>query len=179
MRTWNFRVNVQVTTVPKRVEFFCCIYCTYYWKIPRKDSESAPSLKSSKALFCLLVILYVTEFRPSVTPDRSRPTALRPPRSNGNPDATTVVDKLLMMDMKMPETCWAAFKRQVIKLRDWWIWFVDVFEYIWTSTKCVPFHRALLISALCTVLLPPGGYPIAIKYIISYLRRTCQECEHS
>jgi hypothetical protein len=24
---------------------------------------------------------------------------------------------------------------------------------------------------MCTVLLPPGGYPIAVKYIISYIQR--------
>jgi len=23
---------------------------------------------------------------------------------------------------------------------------------------------------MCTVLLPPGGYPIAVKYIISYIK---------
>jgi hypothetical protein len=33
--------------------------------------------------------------------DRPRPT----PRSNGKPDAATAVDKLLMMGMRMPETC--------------------------------------------------------------------------
>ena len=38
-------------------------------------------------------------------PDRPRPTALLPPRSNGKPEAATAVDKLLMMGMRMPETC--------------------------------------------------------------------------
>jgi hypothetical protein len=38
-------------------------------------------------------------------PDRPRPTALLPPRSNGKPEAATTVDKLLMMGIKMPETC--------------------------------------------------------------------------
>jgi hypothetical protein len=41
-----------------------------------------------------------------------------PPRSNGKPDAATAFDKLLMMGMKMPETCSAVFKRQVINLID-------------------------------------------------------------
>jgi len=36
---------------------------------------------------------------------RPRPTTLLPPRSNGKPEAATAVDKLLMMGMKMPETC--------------------------------------------------------------------------
>jgi hypothetical protein len=51
-------------------------------------------------------------------PDRPRPTALLPPRSNGKPAAATAVGKLLMMGMRMLETCWAVFKRQATKLRD-------------------------------------------------------------
>jgi hypothetical protein len=54
----------------------------------------------------------------SVRPDRPRPTTLLPPRSNGKPEAATAVDKLLMMGMRMPETCWAILKRQAINLRD-------------------------------------------------------------
>jgi len=49
---------------------------------------------------------------------RPRPTALLPPRSNGKPEAATAAVELLMMDMRMPETCWAAFKRQAINLRN-------------------------------------------------------------
>jgi len=63
-------------------------------------------------------------------PDRPRPTALLPPRSNGKPEAATAVDKLLMMGMKMTETYWVVFKRQAINLRDWCIWLVHLFEYI-------------------------------------------------
>ena len=37
-------------------------------------------------------------------PDRPRPTALLPPRSYGKPEAAAV-DRLLMMDIRMPETC--------------------------------------------------------------------------
>jgi len=33
-----------------------------------------------------------------------------------------------MMGMRMPETCWAVFKRQVINLRSCCIWLVDSFE---------------------------------------------------
>jgi hypothetical protein len=36
---------------------------------------------------------------------RPRPTTLLLPRSNGKPEAATAVDKLLMMGMRMPETC--------------------------------------------------------------------------
>jgi len=72
-------------------------------------------------------------------PDWPRPTTLLPPRSNGKPEAATAVDKLLMMGMRIPEICWAVFKRQAIKLRYWCIWLVDLFEYMMihrlTNTK--------------------------------------------
>jgi hypothetical protein len=42
--------------------------------------------------------------RASCQPDRPRPTALLSPRSNGNPEAATAVDRLLMMGMSMPKT---------------------------------------------------------------------------
>jgi hypothetical protein len=38
-------------------------------------------------------------------PDRQRPTRLLPSRSNGKPEAATAVDKLLMIGIRMPETC--------------------------------------------------------------------------
>jgi len=60
-------------------------------------------------------------------PARPRPTALLRPRSNGKPEAAAAVDKLLMMGMRIPETCWAVFKRQT-KLRNFCIWLVDSFE---------------------------------------------------
>jgi hypothetical protein len=41
---------------------------------------------------------------PGLQPDRPRPTALLPPRSNGKLEAATAVDKLLMMGNRMPET---------------------------------------------------------------------------
>jgi hypothetical protein len=44
---------------------------------------------------------------------RAGPTA----PSDGKPEAATAVDKLLMMGIRMPETCWAVFKRQAVKLR--------------------------------------------------------------
>jgi hypothetical protein len=70
--------------------------------------------------------------------DRPRPTTLLPPRSNGKPKAATAVHKLLMMGMRMPETCWAVFKRRAINQRDWcnWlVWFIWI-QYI-TYYYCV------------------------------------------
>ena len=43
--------------------------------------------------------------RGQLGPDRPRTTTLLPPRSNGKPEAATAVNKLLMMGMRMPETC--------------------------------------------------------------------------
>jgi hypothetical protein len=59
---------------------------------------------------------------------RPRQTTLLPPRSSDKPEAATAVVKLLMMGIRMPETCWAVFKRQVINLRNCCIWLVDSFE---------------------------------------------------
>jgi len=56
---------------------------------------------------------------------RPRPTALLSPRSSGKPEAATAVVELLMMGVRMSETCWAVFKRQVINLRHCCIWLVD------------------------------------------------------
>ena len=49
-------------------------------------------------------------------------------RSDGNPEAATAVVELLMMGMRVPKTCWAVFKRQVINMRNFHIWLVDSFE---------------------------------------------------
>jgi hypothetical protein len=38
-------------------------------------------------------------------PDKPRPTALLPPRFYGKPEAAVAVDRLLMMGIRMPETC--------------------------------------------------------------------------
>jgi len=40
-----------------------------------------------------------------VGPDRPRPRALLPPRSYVKPEAAAAVDSLLMMGIRMPETC--------------------------------------------------------------------------
>ena len=69
--------------------------------------------------------------RPQVRPDRPRPTTLLPPRFNGKPESATAVYKLLMLGMRMAETCWAVFKRRAINLRDWCIrlvWFIWMYD---------------------------------------------------
>jgi hypothetical protein len=66
-------------------------------------------------------------------PTRPRATALLSPLSNGKPEAAIAVYKVLMMGKRMPETCRAAFKRQVINLRNFCIWLVD-------SCECMMMH---------------------------------------
>jgi hypothetical protein len=39
-----------------------------------------------------------------------------PPRSYGKPEAAAEVNRLLMMGIRMPETCLAVFKRQAINM---------------------------------------------------------------
>jgi hypothetical protein len=88
-----------------------------------------PIIRSlSPAVAVLLVV---------VDPDRPRPTTLLPPRSYGKPEAATAGDKLLMMGMRMPETCRAVFKRQAINLRDWCTWLVDLIGYNFCTFLCV------------------------------------------
>jgi hypothetical protein len=62
------------------------------------------------------------------------------------PDAATAVVELLMMGMRMPETCWAVFK-QVINLRNCCIWLVDSFE-------CMMMHGLayLNLSLFCRIV---------------------------
>ena len=78
-----------------------------------------------------------------------RPTTLLPPRSNGKPETATAVDKLLMISIRMPETCWAVFKRQAINLRDWCIWFVDLFEDILYLYFIFHYRTSVIILRPC------------------------------
>jgi len=76
-----------------------------------------------------------THSNDSPQPDRPRPTALLPPRSYGKPEAAAEVDRLLMMGIRMPETCRAVFKRQAINLlliaAFGWLIHLNVTQFIW------------------------------------------------
>ena len=56
------------------------------------------------------------------------------------PEAATAVVELLMMGVRMPETCWAVHtsKRQVINLRNYCSWLVDLFEKIINNFASLP-----------------------------------------
>jgi hypothetical protein len=68
-----------------------------------------------------------------------------------NQRPATAVIELLMMGMRMPETCWAVFKRQVINLWNCCIWLVDSFE-------CMMMHGLadLKFSLICFEWLCPS-----------------------
>jgi hypothetical protein len=66
-------------------------------KVQKKNEEN-----HNRKIFC---IMYVFSSLSGLQLDRPRPTTLLPSRSNCKPEAATVVDKLLMMGMRMPETC--------------------------------------------------------------------------
>jgi hypothetical protein len=87
-----------------------------------------------------------------------------PPRSNGKPEAAAAVDKLLMMGMRMPETCWAVFKRQAINLQNCCIWLVISFEH----------HIVFLSFVLSSVILEYWSvkcawYCLLLMYVHAYL----------
>ena len=114
----------------------------------------------------------------SPQPDRPRPTTLLPPRSNGKPEAAIAIDKLLMMGMRMPETIWAVFKRQTIKLRDWCIWLVDLFECMMmhglTTPKSVLVWLIWWCGRICyEVLASVRGTTLKI------IPNMCQNFKHS
>jgi len=55
-----------------------------------------------------MVAVLLAMVGPVVQLDRPRPMALLPPRSYGKPEAAAADDRLLMMGIRMPETCWAV-----------------------------------------------------------------------
>ena len=84
-------------------------------------------------------------------PARTQPTALLSPSSDGKPEAATAVVELLIMGIRVLETCWAVFKRQVINLRNFCIWLVDSFEshysYYRHAVKMKIFMTVFLFSS--------------------------------
>jgi hypothetical protein len=63
----------------------------------------ADSLQAGLGWNCSSNLILLTCF--NVHFSQPQPTALLPPRFYGKPEAAAAVDKLLMMGMRMPETC--------------------------------------------------------------------------
>jgi hypothetical protein len=67
-----------------------------------------------------------------------------------------------MMGMRIPETCWAVFKRQAINQRDRCIWLVDLFECIysiWYLSHRYCYLPLSLISASIRTTVPCSSSP--------------------
>jgi len=64
------------------------------------------------------------------------------------PQAATAVVELLMMGVRMPETCWAVNKRQVINCRDCCILLVNLFESGLLSVSCSSSLSAIISNNL-------------------------------
>ena len=101
-----------------------------------------------------------------VGPVRPLPTTLLLPRSNSKPEAATAVDKLLMMGMRMPETCWAVFKRQVINLKDWCFSLVDLYEY--KLDTCFSFCEHPTSDAFIKILSEPFSHAYPAKLLQAF-----------
>jgi len=63
------------------------------------------SLSTAAAAAGLPMNVVVAVLLAVVGPDRPRPTALLPPRSYGKLEVAAAVDRLLMIGIRMPETC--------------------------------------------------------------------------
>jgi hypothetical protein len=74
--------------------------------------QQQPLVYSRNVVVAVLLVVV----GPVAQPDRPRPTALLQPRSYGKPEAAAAVDRLLMMGIRMPKTCWAVSRRQTINL---------------------------------------------------------------
>jgi hypothetical protein len=104
----------------------------------------------------LVLPLYRGDSRPVFVVGPAGPTtntALLSPNSDGKPEAATAIIELLMMGMRMPETCWAVFKRQVLNLRTWCIWLVDSFESMMIHGHANPKFASWITSSKCWIIL--------------------------
>jgi hypothetical protein len=130
-RFWSaiifYECNEDTTALQRRV-FANCVMTLYLLKVHLQTFLSIPIPQKCQILNCDIIVANERYVIQSCRPARPRPTALLPPRSNGKPEAATAVSELLMMGMRMAETCWAVFKRQVINLRNCCVWLVNSFE---------------------------------------------------
>jgi hypothetical protein len=123
---------VELITRPEdSYRLWCVVVCDLETSRMRRSWSALGRSATAKKKVCIYIYIYIYIYifqSWSGRPARPRPTTLLPPRSNGKPEAATAVCEPLMMGMRMPETCWAVFKRRTINLRDWCIWLVDLFK---------------------------------------------------
>ena len=73
------------------------------FRVSSCPSSRAYKLQQPPLVYCRNVVVAV--LLAVVGPTRPRPTTPPPPRSYGKPEAAAAVDRLLMMGIRMPETC--------------------------------------------------------------------------
>jgi len=84
---------------------------------------------------------------------------LLPPRSNGKPEASTAVYKLLMMGKRMPEICWGVFKwrakksERLMHLVGWFVWILIYILYtslffFFVILSCGLWYRVVVKSSV-------------------------------
>jgi len=91
----------------------------------------------------------------------------------GKPEAATAVIELLMTGMRMPETCWAVFKGQVINLRSCCILLVDSVESMMmhglANPKIISVCRTVWKNALQTCRKKKADILVSIPTVLHFL----------
>jgi len=77
-----------------------------------------------------------------------------------------------MMRMRMPETCWAVFKWQVINLRIYHIWLVD-------SVESMMMHGLATPKSFCTRCLTSSHKTSHLEMLESQQRLKCMARNHA
>ena len=83
------------------------------------------------------------------------------------PKAATAVVELLMMSMRMPETCWAVNKRQVINWRNFCIYLVDLFELYDDARTCSAFVFPIEVYMQLIIRNPDDGLEYEWKMLVT------------
>jgi len=73
------------------------------------------------------------------------------------------------MGMRMPETCWAVFKRQAINLRNCCIWLVDSFECL--NNFCTSLNLETKKSTQFPAFVLNGSHSIIMSVLGNTLRQ--------
>jgi len=75
-----------------------------YWITKDTNTHSEYIILNSEFVNpCIIIYSNKSTYQMHQSINQSK--TLQPPRSNGKPEAATAVNKLLMMGMRMPETC--------------------------------------------------------------------------
>ena len=132
---FKFKYINQLDATTSQVYYFMFMYSSTCFGCPQAHHQE---LNCSSSLLFYLWGVVVAVLLVVFWPDRSdhdqhhcyhhAPTV--------KPEAATAVVELLLMGVRTPETCWAVHKHQVINLRSFCIWLVDLFELYDDARAC-------------------------------------------